>query len=407
MPNELLEKLQQTVTGLTADIGKHIDKSNKEVEEFGKISTDTKAALTDLSALYSEAKEKQDKEIKSINERFNGLEAKFQGLPQNGPAILSPGQQFIGSEAFKSAQGNKFASHFSVNLKGLSPSEEKTAATLAAASHGDAVIQQRVPGFTFEPDVKMRVRNVFPTSPTSVNEVEWIEESTPMADAAIQEDDAAPPVAKAENAHALNLVSKKTETIATHLPATRQLLDDVPQLESFINDRLRNALLNKEDSELLTGAGTVDGLIPNIAATTAITGFTILDAIDKMIEEVNTANHMAGWIMMHPTIFHKIRRSKGSDANYLLGNPATGAGFQPWGLRVFSSPAVPITDTIVGDFSTSNITLFDRQSVNVRTTDSHGTDFIENMIRFLIEERLLLAIYLASGFRKADLTAFS
>ena len=407
MPNELLEKLQQTVTGLTADIGKHIDKSNKEVEEFGKISTDTKAALTDLSALYSEAKEKQDKEIKSINERFNGLEAKFQGLPQNGPAILSPGQQFIGSEAFKSAQGNKFASHFSVNLKGLSPSEEKTAATLAAASHGDAVIQQRVPGFTFEPDVKMRVRNVFPTSPTSVNEVEWIEESTPMADAAIQEDDAAPPVAKAENAHALNLVSKKTETIATHLPATRQLLDDVPQLESFINDRLRNALLNKEDSELLTGAGTVDGLIPNIAATTAITGFTILDAIDKMIEEVNTDNHMASWIMMHPTIFHKIRRSKGSDANYLLGNPATGAGFQPWGLRVFSSPAVPITDTIVGDFSTSNITLFDRQSVNVRTTDSHGTDFIENMIRFLIEERLLLAIYLASGFRKADLTAFS
>ncbi len=106
-----------------------------------------------------------------------------------------------------------------------------------------------------------------------------------------------------------------------------------------------------------------------------------------------------------PYDFYKIRRSKGSDADYLLGNPATGAGFQPWGLRVFSSPAVPTTDTIVGDFSPQNITLFDRQSVNVRTTDSHGTDFTRNVIRILIEERLAQAIYLSSGFRKADISA--
>jgi HK97 family phage major capsid protein len=45
-------------------------------------------------------------------------------------------------------------------------------------------------------------------------------------------------------------------TIAHYVLATKQILDDVPQLQSYIDGRLRYGLMYVEEGQLLNGGGT-------------------------------------------------------------------------------------------------------------------------------------------------------
>jgi HK97 family phage major capsid protein len=69
-----------------------------------------------------------------------------------------------------------------------------------------------------------------------------------------------------------DLVTTSVTTIAHWVLATRQILDDVPMLQSYIDGRLRYGLGYVEDNQLLNGAGTgtdLNGVYTQATASTA------------------------------------------------------------------------------------------------------------------------------------------
>ena len=70
-----------------------------------------------------------------------------------------------------------------------------------------------------------------------------------------------------------------------------------------------------------------------------------------------------------------------------------GVEWQPpvWGLRTIVSAAVPANTAVVGAFGAA-ATVYRKGGVRVESTNSHASDFTNNLITTRIEERIALAV---------------
>jgi HK97 family phage major capsid protein len=114
-----------------------------------------------------------------------------------------------------------------------------------------------------------------------------------------------------------DIVTSNVTTIAHWVQATRQILDDVPMLQSYINGRLIYGLKYVEDNQLLNGAGTgtdLNGIYTQATASTAnlavITSPTKIDVIRAAMLQATLANLPASGIVLHPTDWFTIETTK-------------------------------------------------------------------------------------------------
>ncbi|MBB5331884.1 phage major capsid protein, partial [Tunturiibacter gelidoferens] len=118
-------------------------------------------------------------------------------------------------------------------------------ATVGGTSEGDALLPvgvstsgvlqiDRTAGITTEARQKLKIRDVLTATPTSMAVVDFLKVSTPMSIASPVPEASTKP----ENQLGFTSVSEKVRLIATWIPATRQVLDDLPSLMSIIQGSL-------------------------------------------------------------------------------------------------------------------------------------------------------------------------
>ncbi|WP_236215691.1 phage major capsid protein, partial [Metapseudomonas otitidis] len=103
---------------------------------------------------------------------------------------------------------------------------------------------------------RLTIRDLLAQGRTTSNAVEYVRENVYTNSAA--------PVAEGALKPESNLTFTKqtanVKTIAHWIQASRQIMSDAPQLESYVNDRLIYGLRLKEESQVLAGDGTGDNL---------------------------------------------------------------------------------------------------------------------------------------------------
>jgi HK97 family phage major capsid protein len=207
------------------------------------------------------------------------------------------------------------------------------------------------------------------------------------------------------------LQTSNVTTIAHWVQATRQILDDVPMLQSYINGRLMYGLRYVEDNQLLNGAGTgtdLNGIYTQATASTAnlavITSPTKIDVIRAAMLQATLANLPASGIVLHPTDWFGIETTKDSAGNYIIGDPAAQLTPRMWGLPVVATPAMTTGKFLTGAFD-MGAQIFDRQDARVEISTEDGNNFVKNLVTILCEERLALAVYNTLAFVKGDFAA--
>jgi HK97 family phage major capsid protein len=80
--------------------------------------------------------------------------------------------------------------------------------------------------------------------------------------------------AKPESALTFQEVTFPVQTIAHWIPITRRTLEDTPFMETYINGRLLDGLMRREDNEIING----DGVSPNLTGLLNTSGIQVLDA---------------------------------------------------------------------------------------------------------------------------------
>src|SRR5690606_8034717 len=151
--------------------------------------------------------------------------------------------------AAKAARGDKFSMAV------------KAAITEGAGSGGDLIVPQRVPGIVTPPMQRLTIRDLLSWGRTTSNSVEFVRESGFTDNANVVSEN--PSDGKPESNITFEMDSAPVVTIAHWIHASKQVLADVPMLQSYIEGRLRYGLKLREEAQLLNGSGVrlnMDGL---------------------------------------------------------------------------------------------------------------------------------------------------
>jgi HK97 family phage major capsid protein len=260
-----LAETQGTLLATTRELKSWMEKANGEIAAVKSVENETKSAMEKLAAKAGE-----------LTDKCLELERKMTAGKEDGQqAQQSFGEQFVKSESFlaMAAGRSKFARL-----------ELKTAIINATGQNQPLVAADRIPGIVNNPNRILTIRDALPVGRTSSNLVEFTKENVFTNSAAAQyASPARENVTKPESGITFTLASAAVVTLAHFIPVSRQVLDDSPQLESYVNSRLTFGLKLEEEDQLLNGAGTsgnLSGLLAsgnNVAYNRAVSGDTRID----------------------------------------------------------------------------------------------------------------------------------
>lgn len=146
----------------------------------------------------------------------------------------------------------------------------------------------------------------------------------------------------------MKLETVPIRTLAHWMKASRQVLDDMPQLMSLIDGELIYGLKVVEEGQLLYGDGegqNLKGLVPSAAPFVAPVGVVSgtansIDTLGLAILQNALEDLPADGIVVHPADWMQMRLLKNADGEYLLGNPATNPARVLFGLPVVDTPSM-------------------------------------------------------------------
>jgi HK97 family phage major capsid protein len=199
--------------------------------------------------------------------------------------------------------------------------------------------------------------------------------------------------------------------IAGFIKFTDEMSEDAAFWVSEINQRGLYLLALEEENQLLNGPGTGSSVLglrnrSGIQTETAANRTDNADAIYRGLDKVQTATGLtADGIVINPVDYQRLRLNKDGNGQYFGGGYFSGEygnggiDWQPpvWGMRTIVSAAVPAGTTLVGAFGTA-ATVYRKGGVRVESTNSHASDFTNNLITTRIEERLALAVRIPAAF---------
>lgn len=373
--------------------------SQKELE--AELKATAEATGAEVSAAVKKTNELAET-LQNLSAQILDLEQKQAENVNAGTApIETLGQMVIKSDAYKEyAQGSTSKMKVQANtIIGQEGSPLENSNTL--------VQPQRIPGIIPGAFRLLRIRDVLPQATTGSNAIEYVRELAFTNNAAETNEGTAKP----ESDLTFELVNTPVKTIAHWLKASKQVLDDAPALQSYIDTRLRYGVEYRIDNQLLNGNGTnpnISGLTDsgNYTAFTATTGENALDSINRAIYAVYAQDYAPTAIIMNPADWGAIERLKvnaGTDDRYIVGNPTGILGPMLWGLPVVVTNAMTQGNFMVAAFDIA-AQVWNREGVTVEMFEQDEDNVQKNLLTIRAEARLALAVYRPASIQYGGLT---
>lgn len=373
------------------DVKRSAEVTNTEVKNLGIVTNETKVTA-DLAVLkHTELQARMDAfEQKMARSWAGGGEERRKSM----------GEMVTDSDdvkALMAAGRGKATVRVKAIISGLT--------TDANGSAGDLLVEQRIPGIITPPLRRLTVRDLIMPGSTSSTSIQYVKETGYTNSAATVSETAG--TTKPQSEIKFDIYTSNVTTLAHWVLATKQILSDAPQLQSYINGRLMYGLKYVEEAQILMGGGTgtdLNGIYTQATAYSApfaITGGTMIDQIRLAILQAHLAELPPNGMVMHPSDWTRIELTKTDDGAYLFANPTSIVSPTLWGLPVVATQAMTIDKVLVGAFNTA-AQIFDRWDADILVSTEDDTNFRKNLVTILAEERLALCVYRPEAFIVAD-----
>jgi len=358
--------------------------------------------ITEVNQFKARVQEMEDNE--RIAEAIEGMKRPTNQVaePAGVKDATSFGDMFVKSSAFQNLQGAFKSGGLTGNwTSGPVEMPNFFDAKATVTSTASPIVNPDVRG-GIEPLLmrQLTIADLLATGTTDSSVVRYVQEATNTnAAAGVLEGDLKP-----ESTITFANVDEPVRKIATFLPITDEMLEDVAQLRSYLDGRLRLFVQHEEERQLLSGTGTAPqlrGLLNRTGVQTVAkgAGASPIDAIYTAMTNirVNALVEPDG-IVMHPTNWAAVRTQKDANGQYYGGGPFAGMfGDNLWGLRVAVTASIPVNTALVGAFATQ-AQVFRRNGLTVEASNSHSDFFQRNLTAIRAEERLALAVYRPAAF---------
>lgn len=410
-----IQELKNSLTETMSEIKSAVEKRDAEVKQYGEVTDRTAKQLTETTERLDSIKADFD----GVNGRLEKMELDRQKIMAGYESAKSLGEEFVSSDVFAemAEKGRATGSAYRVN---------KTISGLAASA-GALVRPDRRPDVIVPPQRPINIRDLIPTVATSSNAVEVMRENVFTNNAGPQEPSSANTAigagefqAKSQSNITYELLTVPVRTMAHFVPASRQVLTDANLLQGLINNRLIRGLLLESDAQLLYGDGTNQNLtglmvdsdvsdIGEIAAGTSAGALAsaMLDHIRAAVTECQTNEfYDVNGVVLNPVDFATLETAKGSDGQYVWVSVAAGGEPRLWRVPVIVSNAMAEGQFILGDW-TSGSTIYDREQLDIRVSESHSDFFVKNGVAILAEERYGFGIERPKAYAKGSFAVAS
>jgi HK97 family phage major capsid protein len=370
---------------LDTKLGQKFEAYEATLKEQGSVSAGLKADLKAMSDDFAGIK----KDVTAANDAILGIKQKGVKL-DTGEKPVSMGSHFVASESFKNyrdGKSNKASLQFKNTILGEGGDPQNPT--------NDIVPLQTMTGIVGGAFRALRVLDILPRGQATNNTVHYTREGSWTNGAA----ETAEGAQKPEATLTFEGLDVPVRTIAHFLKLSKQVLDDAPALQSYIDQRLRHGVQQRAEAQVIGGNGTS----PNIAGMSATGNHVdlVIDAADKDLDALSRAkyqviasDYMADVYLMNPADWGRIERTKTGitdDGRYLAGGDNAisylANGIQPllWGLPVILSNNVP-----AGQFfcmSRDAVMFWERQGVTVEIFDQNEDDVEKNLLTIRGEMR--------------------
>jgi HK97 family phage major capsid protein len=382
-----------------------------------------------------EALDKYDPEIKALAEQIKDAEYLMEqdkslsaiingGGEDKTPDPAKPvrvkgfGEQFTDSEGFQKAMkavGSKIdtgpiALDGLMSTAGLRAQFMNATLTESGLTSGSVIAPDYQPGILpilFERPV---VADLMMNTTTTSNTVRYAKESVATNAAAPTAEGAAKPASTLN----FTVVDEPIRKIATTIKNSDEILQDIPQMQSYVGGRLVLFVRLDEEAELLGGDGTGVHLVGflNRSGKTAAQAKgtdTIAIAVHKEITKIRVGSFLEpDGIVFHPNDWEQASLETDANGQFYGGGPFSGAYGTPgtpgalqtrpyWGLRPVSTTAMTENTALLGAFQLG-AEVVRRTGITVEVTNSNEDDFLNNLVAFRAEERVGLKVYRPAAF---------
>lgn len=391
-----LEKDIETINASLKQVGDQIksqaEQAQKDIKAHAQLSEETRAKVDELLTKQGD-----------LQAHLQAAEQKLAKLENGGGGVAAErtlGQQFTENEEFQ-AWAQRPGARFSIGINAAIDS--------GSSSAGDLIVPDRVPGIVAAPLRRLTIRDLIQWGRTTSNSIEFVRELLFTNNAAPVSEN--PSGLKPESSITFDADSVPVVTIAHWIHASKQVLADVPMLQSYIDGRLRAGLKLKEEDQLLNGSGVglnLDGIYTqatnySMPAGAVVDNETMVDRLELAMLQVELSNYSPDAIILNPVDWSNIRRLKATDRSYLFGGPSSPISQNLWNRNVVTTTAIAQGDFLVGVFGGGlAVQGWDRQDISLSIATQDDRDFVKNMVKLLVEERIGLTVYRPAAFVKGD-----
>lgn len=402
-----ISELKGHLDTVKSEITTAVAKRDSEIKQYGEATEATRKALTAATERLDAIKGDMDRIDARVIEMEKAAKRQFDGHAE----AKSLGAQFVESQEYKSA-GSRGTNAVRVN-KALSNLAASAGALVQPQRRADVVIPAQRTAF---------IRDLLTSIPTSSNAVEVMRENVFTNNSAPQQPGSANTAigagefqSKAESNLTYELVTVPVRTMAHWIAASRQVLTDAPMLQRLVDTKLMYGLNLLSDTQLLYGAGTnqsLTGLMVDSGVSTVgeiAAGTTAANVPGAMLNHIRAAitkcqtfeYYNINGLVVNPIDWETLETAKGSDGHYIWVTVPNGGEQRLWRVPVIVSNAMAQGDFLLGDW-TMGATIYDREQMDIRVSESHSDYFVKNGVAILAEERYGFGIELPKAFTKGS-----
>ena len=385
----LKEGLASVKDGL-AEQTKSLENRYNALEEQDKLSGEadeaTKSEIKNLEELIASQKERIES-IEKGNNRLGGG-----SKPLSLKSILAEGLESKKDqiEAFKAGQISGFTM------------DTKAVITESGAYTGDVVPADYVPGFKFDPERRVHVRQFLPVGTTNSDKIRYIKETNFTDNTGVT----AEGDASGQNDFDLVATDAVVEKISAHFRVSKEALNDTAGLASHISLRGMEKYMKTEDAYNLydsTYGLTVTSTDYALDQYTGDADAQEYDVLLEAIKQIRNRNYQPSAVMMSVSRYFDMIRNKDADGRYIFPQDVIFGSRVPsiLGVPVIATNAINDTDGDADDFLVADFaqltTLFDRESVSVRFYEQDQDNAIKDLVTVQVAGRLALPTYLPNA----------
>lgn len=333
--------------------------------------------------------------LKSLNEKsleiekaIAKMEGRLEGLSEkaiNNPQV----NKSIGEQVVKSLGDNLDAVKAGKELS----LEVKAPTTLAGDYTGTIALSSLDPGINKIARPRLLLQSVVNRGTTNSMYVTYIQQTLKADGAFVAEGDA-----KTEYELKYQEVSKQVKKVASLVKVSKEMLSDLPFMQSEVNGDLMLGVENAIENQLLNGTGLTVNLEGILASATTFAAGTfantvinanLADVIRVAVAQIQGANFYPTHVVLNPADVAKLQLTKTTQGEYTYPifymDPRT-LEVKIAELSIVSTNYMTAGNFLVGDMSRDYLKF--REAMNIQIGYVND-DFQRNLVSILCEARLV------------------